>query len=90
MHCNPGIGMPHDPHNCREVPRLLQDAGSEIMPGRIEHEILRKARCFPRRSKLLVWCSEVPCCGLRSKYPSLAPLTAADHEPSFPGAFDNL
>ena len=80
MHCNPGIGMSHDSHNCREVPCLLQDAGSEIMPGRIEHEILRKARCFPRRSKLLVQCSEVPCCGVRWKYPSLAPLTAADHE----------
>jgi hypothetical protein len=80
MHCNPGIGMPHDPHNCREVSCLLQDAGSEIMPGRIEHEILRKARRFPRRSKLLVQCSEVPCCGVRWKYPSLAPLTTADHE----------
>ena len=80
MHCNPRIGMPHNPHNCREVPRLLQDAGSEIMPGRIEHEILRKAGCFPDLSKLLVQRSEVSCCGVRWKYPSFPPLTAADHE----------
>lgn len=82
MHCDPGIGMPHHPHDRRQIPGLLVYAGAKVMPGRIKHKVLREAGCFPGLPELLVHCGEVSCCGIRWEYPALPPVRLIAREPA--------